>query len=192
MPHEGADQGDLRAAEVLIGTAQVFNRPLDFHPEVRGLAEREQGQRVDAEHDPQRPVVRRRMDLLGRRIDALRIPFLQRPAAVESDHGAWARLARAVMRRPVVVATAVVVLLLVVASPFLGVKWGSVDYRVLPADTPSHQASERLNEEFGKAVGADAMHAQSPSFCRAHVCRSYRSVCTCQWARLYSCGRTQA
>ena len=87
--------------------------------------------------------------LLGRRIDALRIPFLQRPAAVESDHGAWARLARAVMRRPVVVATAVVVLLLVVASPFLGVKWGSVDYRVLPADTPSHQASERLNEEFG-------------------------------------------
>ena len=87
--------------------------------------------------------------LLGHRIDALRIPFLQRPAAVESDHGAWARLARAVMRRPVVVATAVVVLLLVVAAPFLGVKWGSVDYRVLPADTPSHQASERLNDEFG-------------------------------------------
>ena len=87
--------------------------------------------------------------LLGHRIDALRIPFLQRPAAVESEHGAWARLARAVMRRPVVVATAVVVLLLVVAAPFLGVKWGSVDYRVLPADTPSHQASERLNDEFG-------------------------------------------
>lgn len=87
--------------------------------------------------------------LLGHRIDALRIPFLQRSAAVESDHGAWARLARAVMRRPVVVATAVVVLLLVVASPFLGVKWGSVDYRVLPPDTPSHQASERLNQEFG-------------------------------------------
>lgn len=87
--------------------------------------------------------------LLGTRIDALRIPFLQRSSAIETGHGAWARLARAVMRRPVVVATAVVALLLAVASPFLGVKWGSVDYRVLPADTPSHQASERLNSEFG-------------------------------------------
>ncbi len=87
--------------------------------------------------------------LLGTRIDAIRIPFLQRATRVESDHGAWARLARGVMRRPVVVATAVVVLLLAVASPFLGVKWGSVDYRVLPDDTPAHQASERLNTEFG-------------------------------------------
>lgn len=87
--------------------------------------------------------------LLGTRIDALRIPFLQRAPRAESDHGGWARLARAVMRRPVLVAVGVVALLLVVASPFLGVKWGSVDYRVLPADTPSHQASERLNTEFG-------------------------------------------
>ncbi|MCX6398346.1 MAG: MMPL family transporter [Propionibacteriales bacterium] len=87
--------------------------------------------------------------LLGSRIDSGRIPFLQRSTPVESDHGAWARLARAVMRRPVLVGTAVVVLLLVVASPFLGVKWGSVDYRVLPADTSSHMASERLNDEFG-------------------------------------------
>lgn len=87
--------------------------------------------------------------LLGTRIDAVRIPFLQRTAAVESDHGAWARLAAAVMRRPVVVAVGVVAVLLVVASPFLGVKWGSVDYRVLPADTPSHLAAERLNSEFG-------------------------------------------
>ncbi|NHA01327.1 MMPL family transporter [Nocardioides sp. W3-2-3] len=87
--------------------------------------------------------------LLGTRIDALRIPFLQRAPRTEDDHGGWARLARAVMRRPVLVAVGVVAVLLVVASPFLGVKWGSVDYRVLPADTPSHQASERLNTEFG-------------------------------------------
>lgn len=87
--------------------------------------------------------------LLGTRIDALRIPFLQRAPRTEDDHGGWARLARAVMRRPVLVAVGVVAVLLVVASPFLGVRWGSVDYRVLPADTPSHQASERLNAEFG-------------------------------------------
>ncbi|WP_435769123.1 MMPL family transporter [Nocardioides sp. SYSU DS0651] len=87
--------------------------------------------------------------LLGKRIDAGRIPFLRGSTAVESDHGAWARLARAVMRRPVVVVVAVAVVLLAVASPFLGVKWGSVDYRVLPADTASYQATERLNTEFG-------------------------------------------
>lgn len=87
--------------------------------------------------------------LLGARIDALRIPFLQRAPRTEDDHGGWARLARAVMRRPVLVAVGVAAVLLVVASPFLGVKWGSVDYRVLPSDTPSHQASERLNSEFG-------------------------------------------
>jgi RND superfamily putative drug exporter len=87
--------------------------------------------------------------VLGTRIDAGRIPFLRRSTPTEGDHGAWARLARGVMRRPVVVAAAVSVVLLAVASPFLGVKWGSVDYRVLPSDTPSHVASERLNSDFG-------------------------------------------
>ena len=87
--------------------------------------------------------------LLGKRVDSLRIPFLQRAAAVDSDHGAWSRLARGVMRRPVLVAAGVIVVLLAVASPFLGVKWGSVDYRVLPPDADAHQAAERLNTEFG-------------------------------------------
>lgn len=87
--------------------------------------------------------------LLGKRVDSLRIPFLQRAAAVDDGHGAWARLAHGVMRRPVLVAVGVIVVLLAVASPFLGVKWGSVDYRVLPADADAHQAAERLNTEFG-------------------------------------------
>ncbi len=87
--------------------------------------------------------------LLGKRVDSLRVPFLHRSAAVDSDHGAWSRLARGVMRRPVLVAAGVVVVLLAVASPFLGVKWGSVDYRVLPPEAAAHQAAERLNTEFG-------------------------------------------
>ena len=53
------------------------------------------------------------------------------------------------MRRPILVAAGVIVVLLAVASPFLGVKWGSVDYRVLPPDAAAHQAAERLNTEFG-------------------------------------------
>ncbi|WP_182481372.1 MMPL family transporter [Nocardioides immobilis] len=87
--------------------------------------------------------------LLGKRVDSIRIPFLQRATAVDSDHGAWSRLARGVMRRPILVAAGVIVVLLAVASPFLGVKWGSVDYRVLPNDAEAHQAAERLNTEFG-------------------------------------------
>jgi trehalose monomycolate/heme transporter len=92
--------------------------------------------------------------LLGRRIDAGRVPWRGRrksgrPVGVDDDHGAWARLAHAVMRRPVVVMVVIIGALLFVASPFLGVKWGSVDYRVLPPDQPAHVASVKLNQDFG-------------------------------------------
>ncbi|WP_340539283.1 MMPL family transporter [Nocardioides sp. GXZ039] len=88
--------------------------------------------------------------LLGRRVDAGRLPWRRgRPVATTDAHGRWAALARAVMRRPVLVIVAIVAVLLFIASPFLGVKWGSVDYRVLPADAPSHEAAALLNEKFG-------------------------------------------
>ena len=88
--------------------------------------------------------------LLGRRIDAGRMPWRRhRPVAVDDDHGWWARLAHAVMRRPVVTVVVVTAALLAVASPFLGVKWGSVDYRVLPDDASAHVAADKLNSEFG-------------------------------------------
>ena len=89
--------------------------------------------------------------LLGRRIDAGRLPWRRhRPVPVDTDHGAWARLAHAVMRRPFVVMVVVVAGLLAVAAPFLGVTWGSVDYRVLPSDTPAHVAAVKLNTDFGQ------------------------------------------
>ena len=88
--------------------------------------------------------------LLGRRIDAGRMPWRRhRPVAVDSDHGWWARLAHGVMRRPVIVVVVVSAALLAIASPFLGAKWGSVDYRVLPADASAHVAADKLNSEFG-------------------------------------------
>ncbi len=88
--------------------------------------------------------------LLGRRIDAGRLPWRRhRAVVVESDHGAWAALAHSVMRRPVVYLSVIVIALLAIASPFLGVKWGSVDYRVLPDDAPAHVAAQKLNDDFG-------------------------------------------
>jgi uncharacterized membrane protein YdfJ with MMPL/SSD domain len=89
--------------------------------------------------------------LLGRRIDAGRLPWRRgRAVSVDTEHGTWARLAHSVMRRPVVVMVVIVGALLFVASPFLGVKWGSVDYRVLPPDQPAHVAAVKLNTEFGQ------------------------------------------
>lgn len=88
--------------------------------------------------------------LLGRRVDAGRLPWRRhRPAAGADEHGRWARLARGVMRRPVTVIVVTVAVLLVVASPFLGARWGSVDYRVLPEDAPAHQAAQKLTDDFG-------------------------------------------
>lgn len=88
--------------------------------------------------------------LLGHRIDLGRLPWRRHRAAVGADeHGRWARLAGAVMRRPVLVIVVTVAALLVIASPFLGARWGSVDHRVLPEDAPAHQAQVTLDEEFG-------------------------------------------
>ena len=72
--------------------------------------------------------------LLGRRVDAGRLPWRRhRPVVVEDEHGRWAALARGVMRRPWLVIGVTVTGLLLIASPFLGATWGSVDYKVLPA-----------------------------------------------------------
>ena len=52
------------------------------------------------------------------------------------------------MRRPWLVIVGTVAVLLLIASPFLGAKWGSVDYRVLPSDAPAHVAADKLSD-FG-------------------------------------------
>ena len=92
--------------------------------------------------------------LLGRRIDRGRVPFRRRADAVEDGHGAWARIATFVMRRPVSVLVVVTVGLVALASPFLGVKWGSVDHKILPPDSESYVAAEKLATDFGPATAS--------------------------------------
>jgi RND superfamily putative drug exporter len=87
--------------------------------------------------------------LLGRRVDGGRLPWRRhRPVVVADERGRWARLARGVMRRPWLVIGVTVSGLLLVASPFLGASWGSVDHKVLPEDAPAHVAADKLLE-FG-------------------------------------------
>ena len=85
--------------------------------------------------------------LLGHRIDAgrLRVRTRRRPAA----SGRWVRLAESVMSRPVRYLVVLLAGLALLGSPFLGVRWGSVDYRVLPADAPSRIAAETQARFFG-------------------------------------------
>ena len=88
--------------------------------------------------------------VLGHRVDSLRIPFLRRrgPATPAGHDGAWYRLARSVMRRPVAFVAVIVPLLLLAGLPFLRVEFGGVDHRALPAGTESRVVSETLLHDF--------------------------------------------
>jgi RND superfamily putative drug exporter len=84
--------------------------------------------------------------VLGRRVDAWSLPRRSRP---EGHVGVWHRIATTVMRRPLPIATVVVVVLLVLGSPFLGIRFGLPDDRVLPADDPARAAYETIRTDFG-------------------------------------------
>ena len=90
--------------------------------------------------------------LLGRRIDAGRMPWRRRAeasAALSDGHGVWARIAHSVMARPVRYAVVAVAVLLALGAPFLNARWGSVDERVLPSDSPSRVAADLQADLFG-------------------------------------------
>jgi RND superfamily putative drug exporter len=112
--------------------------------------------------------------LLGRRVDAGRMPW-RRNRPVELDgQGRWAALARGVMRRPVAVILVTVVGLLAIASPFVGARWGSVDYRVLPEDAPAHVAFDKLGSDFGPETSTASLLLDGAS--KADVAAYTRAV----------------
>src|SRR5579875_425886 len=100
--------------------------------------------------------------VLGRRVDALHVPWFgphhraRRLAARQSasatpgpsSGGFWYRLARSVMRRPLVYAIPIVVLLAVMALPFRNVTFGGYTAKVLPANAPGRVTSDALARDF--------------------------------------------
>jgi trehalose monomycolate/heme transporter len=86
--------------------------------------------------------------LLGHRVNSLRVRRLARPVVGHDHGGAWRRIAGSVMRRPVLYAVAIVAALLALGTPFLSVKWGGTDSRVLPASSQPHQVADALNRDF--------------------------------------------
>ena len=87
------------------------------------------------------------LSLLGDRVDALRIPRV-RPAPAGSEGRSWARVVRAVMRRPVTSLVASVVLLVAAAMPVLELNLGFAGTRTFPDRFPSKQGFLALEEEF--------------------------------------------
>jgi RND superfamily putative drug exporter len=87
--------------------------------------------------------------VLGPRVNAW--SFRRRtvaPGGTGADRGFWQRLAGAVMRRPVPVATGVIVLLLVLGSPFLRVNPGLPSYESLPESNEARRVAEALATDF--------------------------------------------
>ncbi|MGP3913602.1 MMPL family transporter [Nonomuraea sp. 10N515B] len=73
------------------------------------------------------------------------LPKRERP---ERAAGFWHALATRVMRRPLVFGGVATALLLVLASPFLGLRFGVADDRILPLEAPSRQTQEVIRQEF--------------------------------------------
>jgi RND superfamily putative drug exporter len=88
--------------------------------------------------------------VLGPRIDKWQI-FARRPA--DQEHGFWRRTATAVMRRPIVAGGAVIALLVVLGLPFLDVRFGLPDDRVLPKVDGVQQTQQALRTDFAGRSG---------------------------------------
>src|SRR5580704_3084662 len=86
--------------------------------------------------------------VLGPRVNALRIRRTVRRPVLAEGTGTWYRIARSVMRRPVLYALPIVVVLLTLGSPFLRVTWGGTDATDLPANAQPRVVTETLNRDF--------------------------------------------
>jgi len=86
--------------------------------------------------------------VLGPKVNALRVRKSVSTPAKHESAGAWYRLARNVMRRPVVFVAVIVVILLALGSPFLKVAWGGTDARALPAAAAPRVVTETLASDF--------------------------------------------
>jgi len=106
-----------------------------------------------------RPAV---ITLLGDRLDAYDVRRPARrlfgrpdPAPRPVTDTGWYRLARTVMRRAVPVGAAGVAVLLVLGAPFLGIRWGFPDDRVLPASASARQVGDELRDGFAVDTARD-------------------------------------
>jgi uncharacterized membrane protein YdfJ with MMPL/SSD domain len=83
--------------------------------------------------------------LLGARIDALTLPQWRDPKRLARPGRFWRGLGRLSTERAVPVAMLVIVVMLVVAAPFLRVRWTTVDASSLPPSAQAYRADQTIN-----------------------------------------------
>jgi putative drug exporter of the RND superfamily len=92
---------------------------------------------------------------LGDRLDSLDVHRLARrllrrpepvPRPIEQEF--WYRSTKVVMRRALPIGLVVIALLVLLGTPFLGVRWGLPDDRVLPRSASAHQVGDQLRNDF--------------------------------------------
>jgi len=83
--------------------------------------------------------VRRLARWTFRRPDPVRKPI---------EQNFWYRSTKIVMRRAIPIGLAIIALLLVLGAPFLGIKWGFPDERVLPQSLSARQVGDELRNNF--------------------------------------------
>jgi RND superfamily putative drug exporter len=111
--------------------------------------------------------------LIGDRIDALRV---RRVTVKPEGAGAWASIARWVMRRPVAVLVPTLAFLLVLGIPFLHVRFNAPDASILPSSVPSRATFDRLVDDFGEGAFAPmslAIRTTGPAVDPANVAKLY-------------------
>ncbi|WP_433463786.1 MMPL family transporter [Spirillospora sp. CA-128828] len=86
--------------------------------------------------------------MLGHRVERRSVP---------SGEGFWHRFPALVMRRPLLFGGTALGLLLVLGSPFLDVRFGVPDDRVLPQSAPARQMYDRIRDGFAQEE-ADSVH----------------------------------
>ena len=93
--------------------------------------------------------------LLGDRLDSFNVRRLVRrllgraePAPQTFQQQFWYRWTRFVIRRAVPVGLAGVAFLVFLGLPFLSVKWGFPDDRVLPTSASAHQLGDQMRDDF--------------------------------------------
>jgi RND superfamily putative drug exporter len=93
--------------------------------------------------------------LLGDRLDSLDIRRLARrifgrpePVPKPVQQQFWYRWTKRVMRHAVPIGVAGIALLMLLGGPFVGVRWGFPDDRVLPRSASAHQVGDQLRRNF--------------------------------------------
>lgn len=89
------------------------------------------------------------LSILGDKINSLKIPYIGKKMTQSTEHGFWGRIAKSVMKHPVISMVATLSLLLLLASSYLSINLGSsMGPDSLPDDLPQAKAIKLLEDKF--------------------------------------------